>query len=132
MSAITVGVVDETSARKVVNQFTLRLASERVTARELVRNRIRAEVDAFNASSAEIYCGLVQPTDTERALNGYRLKRRVPIDWKAQARRAEEAFEQNGFLLFVDDEQIDSLDAPLTVRPGARLTFLKLVPLVGG
>jgi xylulokinase len=41
-----------------------------------------------NRAMPEYFHGLVQPTDAERVLNGYRLKQRRPLDWKEQCRCA--------------------------------------------
>jgi hypothetical protein len=36
------------------------------------------------------------------------------------------------YFVFLDDEQIESLDAGVKVDSGSQLMFLRLVPLVGG
>jgi hypothetical protein len=45
---------------------------------------------------------------------------------------AKRAFYTNGFILLVDDRQVDELDDEIVIRPDTTVTFLKLVPLVGG
>jgi hypothetical protein len=65
-------------------------------------------------------------------LNGYRLKRRRQIDWEQQFEQALQAFAGNGFVLLVDDRQMDDLEAEIVVSPETMVTFLKLVALVGG
>jgi hypothetical protein len=35
-------------------------------------------------------------------------------------------------VLLVDDRQVESLDETVVLRAGGEVTFLKLVPLVGG
>lgn len=47
-------------------------------------------------------------------------------------RAALEAFERNGFILLVEDRQVETLEEEIRVRPDTQVTFLKLVPLVGG
>jgi hypothetical protein len=74
----------------------------------------------------------VQPTDAEQTLNGFRVRDHRQIDWKQQSERACDAFERNGFFVLVDDRQPDSLDEEITVGPDTRVSFVKLVPLVGG
>ena len=78
---------------------------------------------------------IVQPSPDEQALNGPAAgKPRQPrkIDWRQQAQAALAAFERNGFLLLVDDRQIESLAEEIRLRDETRVVFLKLVPLVGG
>lgn len=128
----TVTVQDETSRGESIRSFELELPDPAVTARELIRARVYEEVRAHNRSRPERFAGLVQPTDTERDLNGYRFRRRRRLDWHKQVEVALAAFESNGFLLLVDDRQVTSLDEEVRLRPGSRVSFLRLVPLVGG
>ena len=128
----TVTVRDETSGGESLRSFELELPDPTVSARELIRARVFEEVQAHNRSRPDRYAGLVQPTDTERDLNGYRFRKRRRLDWQKQVDVALAAFESNGFLLLVDDHQVTSLDEEVRLRPGSQVSFLKLVPLVGG
>lgn len=112
--------------------FTISLPADVVTARELIRERVRQEVEDYNRRRPEYFRGLVQPTDAERTLNGFRLKTLRPLDWREQNDKAVEAFHRNGFVLLVDDRQVEDIDALIEVKPQTTVTFLKLIPLVGG
>lgn len=112
--------------------FTISLPAEVFTARELIRERVRQEVEEYNAHQTEYFRGLVQPTDAERTLNGFKLRRLRALDWREQYERAVEAFHRNGFVLLVDDRQVEEIDALIEARPQTTVTFLKLIPLVGG
>jgi hypothetical protein len=130
--ATAVLIADETSQGQRLHSFKLQLASERVTARELILERVAHEVDEYNRSTPEYYQGLVQPAHAERVLNGYRVRERRRLDKDAQCARALEAFRGNGFLLLVDDRQVDDPEQEIVLRPDTEVRFLKLVPLVGG
>ena len=108
------------------------MASERITAGELLRRRVEAEVGRFNSEQSLVYEGLVQPTDAETALNGVRLKTRRPLDAAAQTAVALDAFGRGQILLLFDDRQVEGPDEILTLSGENQLTFLRLVPLVGG
>lgn len=110
----------------------LEFLTERITVRELIRERVYQEVQDHNRRQPGEFRMLVQPTDAERTLNGYRLKTPRQIDWKPQFEKACEAFDRNGILILIDDHQAESLDEELTIRPGTDVAFLKLMPLVGG
>ncbi len=112
--------------------FTLALPSEHIAVRELIRARIDQEVQDYNRRESEYFNGLVQPSDTELTLNGYRMKKVHAIDPEKQYQLALDSFEHNGFILLVDDRQVDSLDQVIEVSPATTATFIKLVPLVGG
>jgi hypothetical protein len=135
--AVTLMVRDETTAGQVYDERPLEFPTERITVRELIRERVYQEVQDFNRKSDEpIFRGLVQPTEAERALNRkpneYRLKSHRPIEWKPQFERAIEAFERNGYFILIDDKQADSLDQELVIGHGTTVSFVKLTPLVGG
>ena len=112
--------------------FTISLPADVVTARELLRERVRQEVEEYNRRQPEYFRGLIQPTDTERTLNGFRMRQPRTLDWREQYDRAVEAFHRNGFILLVDDRQVEDIDALIEVKPQTTVTFLKLIPLVGG
>jgi hypothetical protein len=128
----TVTVRDETTAGAVTHELTIDVLTESITVRDLIRARVYQEVDDFNRRGREIFNGLVQPTDTERTPAGYKLRTARRLDWRPQFDRACEAFEKNLILLVTDDRQAESLDETLTLRADSRVSFLKLVPLVGG
>lgn len=112
--------------------FALPVAAERLTVREIIRARVMQEVEAYNAKQADLFQGLVQPTGAEQTLNGYHLPQRRMIDAEAQCGQALAAFEANGFILLINRQQATDLDAWVELTPETSVTFLKLVPLVGG
>jgi hypothetical protein len=93
---------------------------------------VREEVARFNAAAGDVFRGLVQPTDTEATMNGYRLRERRRLDWERQADLACTAFERNGFVLFVGERQVESLDDVIDLTVDPEVSFVRLVPLVGG
>ena len=122
------------SAGKAADAATLTLdfLTTHITARELIRRRVIEEVALYNRTMPEYFRGLVQPTDAERTLNGYRPRPHHTIDAEAQVVRALDAFARNGFFLLVDDRQIESLDQEITLRVQTDVCFVKLMPLIGG
>lgn len=129
---VTVSFVDETTSGERREAWHLEIFEERMTVREIIRRRIFQEVAEYNATQPQVFHGLVQPGDIERTLNGHRARAPRRVDAEAQFARAVEAFGRNGFLVLVDDRQVEDLDAEVDLRMGTEITFLKLVPLVGG
>lgn len=127
-----IAVVDESAGGKPLGELTLDFLTERITVRELIRSRVYQEVTEYNARQSGMFQGLVQPTDAERTLNGYQLQAKRRIDWEQQYALALRAFEGNGFLLLAGDRQLMDLDEELELRHDTSVTFLRLVPLVGG
>ena len=129
---IAVTIVDEWTPGGPKSEWALDLLTERVTARELIRGRVYQEVREYNARTPGYFRGLVQPTEAERVLNGYRIRQGRKIDWEAQYEKALDAFQRNGFILLVDDRQLTDLEEEVEVKAGSAVSFLRLVPLVGG
>lgn len=130
--ATQIMVRDESMSGKIVNEWTLDLLAERITVRELIRSRVYQEVQDYNRQSGDIFQGLVQPNDSEAALNGYRLRERRQIDWREQFNRAIDAFQANQVLVLVNDRQVAELDETIEITPSSYVSFLRLTMLVGG
>lgn len=114
-------------------EFSLDVPAERLTVRELIRARVHKEVRDYNLHQPEYFRGLVQPSDAERTLNGFKVRQGRRIDPEKQFEKAVESFYRNGFLVLVDDRQVGELEEEIEIRPDTTtVTFLKLVPLVGG
>jgi hypothetical protein len=127
-----VTILDEAPSGERFAARKLEVPSEEITLRELIQRRIREEVEDFNRKQEDVFCGLIQPTEAERVLNGYRLKTRRQLSWENQYAKALEAFEKNGFFVIVDGRQVDELDEVISLKETSEVHFLKLVPLVGG
>jgi len=128
----TLTIHDETTSGQKTNTFTLDCLTERMTVRELIRARIYPEVQDYNQKEPEYFRGLVEPTNAERVLNGYKLKTKRKIDWEEQFKRAVEAFERNGFFVLVGNKQAETLDQEFNVKVDTEVSFVRLMPLVGG
>ncbi len=127
-----VSVIDETTAGDRSQGLTLEFLSEKVSVRELIRSRVYQEVTEHNARQALSRVPLVQPTPDERALNSKDVSLGKRVDWERQFELALRAFESNGFLLFAGATQLVDLDEEIELRHDTEITFLRLVPLVGG
>lgn len=129
--SVPVTIRDEAAGGLPIS-WTLELPAERLTARELIRSRVYQEVQDFNLAPKFRFQGLVQPAEAERMLNGDHLPAKPQVDWRKQFDRAIDAFEAGGFVLLVDDCQVESLDVDVCLTSASTVTFLKLVPLIGG
>lgn len=120
----TVTFRDESPSGRELARFAVGDLPPSATARELIRWRIRAEVERHNTRPGQPYQGLVQPPRTE-----VELKRRV-LDWESQAAVAERAFARNGFFLLLDGEHLHDLDTPVDLGGDPEISFVRLVQLV--
>jgi hypothetical protein len=129
-----VSIRDQAGARGTAEPALELSVPAAVTVRDLIRTRVREEVAKANAAIGEgfDFRTLVQPTEAETTLNGYRMRKGRTIDWRRQAEKAEEAFGRNGFFLLVDGRQVADLDEELALTADSEIRFVRLTPLVGG
>ena len=125
-------IKDETFAGKVLNELSLEFKSEQVSVREIISGRVMQEVDNYNKKLSGFFNGLVEPTDAEKTLNGFKLKPKKLIDGEKQVYTALDAFQKNGFFVLIDNVQSENLDEVVDLRKDTRISFINLTPLVGG
>jgi hypothetical protein len=125
-------VKDETFAGKILREISLEFKSEMVSVREIITERVLQEVEIYNHKLPEYFNGLIEPTEAEKTLNGYKLKPKKLIDGEKQVYTALDAFQKNGFFMLVDSIQAESLEQMLELKPNTQISFIKLTPLVGG
>ena len=54
------------------------------------------------------------------------------VDYEQELMRALAAFGENRYFVLIDDRQIEDLDEPVSLRDAAIVTFVRLIPIVGG
>lgn len=103
------------------------------TAKDILKERIKQEHDN---KVGTVPVQHVTPNDDEKQLNGEKQYQQTTIrqtTWQTAFDNAIKAFDENGFVLIIDDEQVLDLDKPLAVKTeAAKVVFLKLIPLQGG
>ena len=112
--------------------FTLDVADERITVRDLIRARVYREVRDYNLDQPEYFHGLIQPSDAERSLNGFKMRRRRRIDPESSSSWPRDRSTPTGSSCWSMTGRWTSSRMEIEIRPDTTVTFLKLVPLVGG
>ena len=85
---VTLMIRDELPGGNSYSEVPLELPTERITVRELIRERVYQEVQDYNRAQGDrVFRGLVQPTDAERVLNANRPHQNV-----TRSRFAESCF----------------------------------------
>jgi hypothetical protein len=131
-NVVTLTFKDENFSGKVMREIPVSFPSETVTIQDIIEARVRQEVDAYNNKQPEYYNGLIEPSDAEKTINGYKLKNRKLIDGEQQVYVALDAFQKNGFFVLVDHQQCTELDQEVRLSASTQVSFIKLTPLVGG
>jgi hypothetical protein len=132
MPQVTILVKDETSSGKIINEISIPVKADLITVKDIIVARVEHEVNQYNAKLPEYFNGLVQPSEAEKTLNGYRMKEKKKVDPEKQVYVALDAYQKNGYFVLVDDKQADSLEQQIQVRSNTVVSFVKLTPLVGG
>ena len=130
----TIVFQDETVSGDILRTIEIMVENEIMTVRDLIAARVRQEVEAYNTQAKEYFHGLVQPTDAESTLNGYTYKMRSKkfVDPEKQVFVAWDAFQKNRFFVMIDNKQVADLDETILVDGSTKVSFLRLMPLVGG
>lgn len=125
-----VTVYDEPLGGERSEALTLDFLTTRITLRELLRRRVYEEVREYNAAPHRDFRGLIPPL--ARKLAGGGAPRPQKVEWEPQLDRAVEAFQRGRFLVLVGDRQVTNLDEEIELKLETEVTFVRLVPLVGG
>ena len=128
----SIRLIDETTSGGRFEAPMLELEKDHLTVHELIALRVRAEVRRYNNERRGPYYGLVQPSDLETMLNGPAERRFRPIDADRQVEVALKAFREGRFLVLLPDRQVETLEETVILNDGDEVSFLRMVPLVGG
>lgn len=129
---IMLTVRDENFSGKVLQEVVVGFDSRTVTVKDIIEARVKQEVASYNNKLPEYFKGLIEPSDAEKTINGYKLKNRKAIDAEKQVYVALDAFQRNGFFILTDHQQCTSLDQQIQLTRNTTISFVKLTPLVGG
>jgi tRNA splicing ligase len=130
---MVITIKDETFGGKVLRELDLNFRTESVTVREIISERVLQEVESYNSKLPEYFNGLVEPSDAEKTLNGYKLhNNKKLIDGEKQVYTALDAFQKNGFFVLIDNTQAETLEQQVQLKFDTSISFVKLTPLVGG
>jgi len=128
----TLTIHDETALGKIINTYQLPVQQEALTVADLIRLRVEHEVADYNQRLPDTFQALVQPTDAERVLNGYKIHNKRLIDPEKQVYIALDAFQKNGFFMLIGNHQAEALDELISLSDNTTVSFIKLTPLIGG
>ncbi len=129
---MTITIKDETFAGKILNEITLKFNSELVTVKDIIELRVIQEVENYNSKQTGYFNGLIEPTDAEKTINGFKLKPKKIIDAEQQVYVALESFMKNGYFVLVDNIQSEDLEQQVLLSSTTAVSFVKLTPLIGG
>jgi len=127
--------------------ISLDLLNEKLTLRELISNAVEEQIRdmlinrRLDTAQAEKILNRQYLLESEVANQAKSGAIRIPslkntqsnnLILEKEIEKALRSFEQQGFLVVVDGEQVQELDEYVTLRATSKVTFMRLTPLVGG
>jgi hypothetical protein len=125
--------------RALFPNWEMQLPAETLTLREFLTLVVQHEVAAFQERQEQRQ--VLQALTAEQIAEGVakgkvdaggRPEIVTEVDGDAAVKNAIQAFEDGLYYVFVNDDQQQDLDAPVALRDGSRVMFLRLVALAGG
>ena len=107
------------------------LPERTLAARALIAEYVRAEVaqtEQRRTSSLALHYMLADDLHREPLPSSSR----HALDAESEVRRAWQALAERRYMLVVDGVAVDDLDTLLTITERSRVSFVRLLPLVGG
>ena len=130
---MVITIKDATFSGDILNEIEIAVKNERTTVKDLIAARVTSEVKSYNEKLPEYFKGLIQPSEAEKTLNGFKLRdRKKKIDIEKQILVALDAFQKNGYFILIDNQQVEDLDQEVLVSKTTEISFVKLTQLVGG
>ncbi|MCO1335910.1 hypothetical protein MO867_16365 [Microbulbifer sp. OS29] len=125
-----------------IPEINLRLISEKITLKEVIERSVKEQIKAMqkiSLTNTQIYDHLThQYLDDEKiqqlASTGKISihKSSVNIDLEMETQRAVRAFTKNRFKVFIDGRELSNLNETHPLYDGCNVTFIRLIPLIGG
>ena len=110
-------------------QTHLTLSVERLRVRELIAQKVQQEIVEYTAQQRP---GLSGEYLSPEALIRAEAHSFVPGEARLEVTRAQQAFARRDYMIVIDNRRVFDSDEMLSLRPGSRIEFIKILPLVGG
>lgn len=112
------------------DRLCLTVLMDALSLRDLIAHKIRQEVAECQAQQRPGLSGEhCLPETLIRARSRQALS---PGSVEAEIARAQQAFAARDYMIVIDNQRIDDLDAMVALSPDTRIEFIKILPIVGG
>lgn len=124
-------IKEENFAGKILDEILLDIESKSLTLKELIQKKIAQNISHQNQ---KIQIEQKQyENEFEQKLNpNHKAWEKKKLDTEKEVYRALEVFNNNGFLVMVDNRQITDLEEEILVFDDTQVSFIRLTQLVGG
>ena len=128
----TVTIQDQFPVGQITHTLDFVVQNERLAVHELIEQRVLQEVALHGSKPLQRFNPLIQPVPREKSLNDKKKSTVRQVNAEKQIALALQAFGQNSFFILVNDNQVERLDDVILMTDSTKISFIKLVPLVGG
>ena len=126
----TIEMRDVSPGGHLLSQATVECLPDRAALRDILANRVDAEVAAYNADPGLHYRGLVQPEDAIRYSDGFRMRTPGPLDAQHLYRAVEEAVDAGVVVFHIGEVTVSNLDHEVEVDDEHLITTVLRRPIV--
>lgn len=137
MAITTISLRLKRLGKKRLHTVPYKLTTNVKTLADLIRAAVSGEVERFNTSRTEpkLFAFLTPSEIQEQATDGKvgfgEVANADEADLESAVETAFQAHADGVFLVFIDDEEIRSLDEEISLEEGSVVTFLRLTFLTG-
>ncbi len=123
---------DVSAMGQMMHEFFLPMPEAEISVRQLIEVRVRAEVHDYMQGRKHSGYDLFDVDEVEKILNRHGVGQPPQLNVEKQVSRALSGFKANRFFVIVNDRQVTSLDQTVAISDASEVSFMQLVPLVGG
>ncbi len=123
---------DVSAMGQMMHEFFLPMPEAEISVRQLIEVRVRAEVHDYMQGRKHSGYDLFDVDEVEKILNRHGVGQPPQLDVEKQVSRALSGFKANRFFVIVNDRQVTSLDQTVAISDASEVSFMQLLPLVGG
>lgn len=123
---------DVSAMGQMMHEFFLPMPEAEISVRQLIEVRVRAEVHDYMQGRKHSGYDLFDVDEVEKILNRHGVGQPPQLNVEKQVSRALSGFKANRFFVIVNDRQVTSLDQTVAISDASEVSFMQLLPLVGG
>jgi len=125
--SVAIIVRDEMLTGEIEKETLMHFSMEFVTVRDIIERRVMEEIERFKNTDYP-----PRANDKETVYDGMKERKSININAEQEIAKAFQLFDENRMIVLINSRQAEALDEKVAVLPNTVISFLKLVPLVGG
>lgn len=127
-------ITDETLSGVSLNTMNLYFEENQINLSQLIATRVSIELESFSQKEENSTYTLLESSKFQTFQSDTKASKgeEYALYVSQNIKIALDAFRNNQFMVFINDHQVDNLDATFLLDEIEKVSFIKLTPLVGG